>query len=42
MNFDELYNEKNEGMIVVQRNYLNNKFELLTFIDISNTFKEKR
>lgn len=40
--YDELYSEVTEGQVVVRRNPLSMKFELLTFIDISNIFKEKK
>ena len=40
--YDELYSEVMEGQVILRRNPLSLKFELLTFIDISNIFKEKK
>lgn len=40
--FDELYNEANEGVILIRRNPLNMKFQMQVFIDMSNIFKERR
>ena len=42
MAWDELYNEPNDGQIIIRRNLLTLKFEFLVFIDISNIFKDKR
>jgi len=42
MTFDELYNEPNDGQIIIRRNPLNLKFEFFTFIDLTNTHKDKK
>lgn len=41
-NYDEIYTEKSDGQIILQRNLVNLKFEFYTFVDISNIYKEKR
>jgi hypothetical protein len=41
-NYDELYNEKADGQILIHRNPVTLQFEFLSFIEISNLFKDKR
>ena len=41
MNFDELYNEKIDGQIIIRRNQLNQKFEFLLFIETANMLDDK-
>ena len=42
VSFDELYNESNEGMILIRRHPLSMKFQMQVFIDMSNIYKERR
>ena len=41
-NYDELYYEKADGQILIHRNPVTLQFEFLSFIEISNLFKDKR